>query len=101
MGLRVALPGLDVAPVAVLLGFFVLQAAGTERSGMLLGVVMLAWFATLGALGFVGVLREPAVLPALDLRHALDALPHAGPRARGAGGGVPQRHGERGAPREI
>ena len=38
---------------------------------------MLAWFAALGALGLGGVLREPAVLAALDPRRAAQALVHA------------------------
>ena len=80
-GLDVAWPALDhlIVPIAIgiLAAFFVLQAAGTERIGALFGPVMLAWFATLGALGLLGIAAEPRVLTALDPRHAVMALAHA------------------------
>ncbi|WP_299840436.1 KUP/HAK/KT family potassium transporter [uncultured Jannaschia sp.] len=80
-GLNVAWPAIEhlIAPIAmgVLAAFFTLQLAGTDRIGRLFGPVMLAWFAILGALGLRGLVAEPAILQALDPRHALACLAHA------------------------
>jgi KUP system potassium uptake protein len=74
-GLNVITPLLEpyVLPlsVAVILGIFVIQQYGTARVGRLFGPVMIVWFATLSVLGLVWIVREPAVLGALDPRHAV------------------------------
>jgi KUP system potassium uptake protein len=74
-GLGVAAPALErwmiPATVAFLVGLFALQRRGTGRVGALFGPVMIAWFATLGALGAAGILREPSVLSALSPGHAV------------------------------
>jgi KUP system potassium uptake protein len=50
-----------VVPIAalVLLGLFLIQSRGTARVGVLFGPVMLAWFATLGLLGFAQIVQNP------------------------------------------
>jgi KUP system potassium uptake protein len=50
-----------VVPIAalVLLGLFLIQSRGTASVGVLFGPVMLAWFATLGLLGFAQICRTP------------------------------------------
>ncbi|MCB9762544.1 MAG: KUP/HAK/KT family potassium transporter [Alphaproteobacteria bacterium] len=74
-GLRVAAPTMAplVVPltVGILFALFALQRLGTARVGRLFGPVMLAWFATLGALGVAQLARHPEVLVALDPRHAV------------------------------
>jgi KUP system potassium uptake protein len=80
-GLEVAAPALEswVVPVAVLvlILLFVVQSHGTQRVGRLFGPVMVLWFVTIGALGLRAVLVTPAVLAALDPRHAAALAAHA------------------------
>jgi KUP system potassium uptake protein len=54
----------------VLLGLFWLQSKGTAVVGSLFGPVCLAWFLALGASGIWNIAHNPAVLGALDPRHA-------------------------------
>ena len=65
-----------VVPIAVgvLVALFALQAQGTETVGRLFGPVTLLWFLAIGAAGLFGILREPAVLAALNPLHALRFL---------------------------
>src|SRR5688572_8634671 len=65
-----------VVPIAVgvLVALFALQAQGTETVGRLFGPVTLLWFLAIGAVGVSGILREPAVLAALNPLHALRFL---------------------------
>jgi KUP system potassium uptake protein len=59
----------------ILLGLFVAQRHGTGKVGRVFGPVMLVWFAALALLGIGGIVRNPAVLEALDpliaLRYAM------------------------------
>ena len=77
-GLQVAVPALDplVVPIAIviLLAFFAAQMFGTARIGLVFGPVMAVWFLVLSALGVRGIASEPAILSALDPRHAVAAL---------------------------
>ena len=74
-GLEVAAPVLKpfVIPLAliVLVSLFLLQRRGTASVGGLFGPVMILWFGTMGALGLTNVLREPAVLAAVNPAHAV------------------------------
>jgi KUP system potassium uptake protein len=74
-GLQVATPLFTpyILPlsVTIILGIFVIQQFGTHRVGGLFGPVMIVWFVTIGILGIPWLLREPAVLGALDPRHAI------------------------------
>jgi KUP system potassium uptake protein len=74
-GLKTQSPGLEplVVPfaVVVLVGLFVVQSHGTERIGTMFGPVMLMWFGTIAVLGVREILRNPAVLLALDPSHAV------------------------------
>ncbi|MGE3513008.1 MAG: potassium transporter Kup, partial [Vicinamibacterales bacterium] len=74
-GLTVATPLFDpyIVPVSVviLIGIFAIQRYGTDRVGRLFGPVMVLWFVALGALGMTSLVREPAVLSAVDPRHAI------------------------------
>jgi len=77
-GLHYALPALGplVVPlaVAILAVLFLAQRAGTARIGLFFGPIMLLWFASLGVLGLIAVLGNPAVLQALDPRHGVALL---------------------------
>lgn len=74
-GLEVATPRFEplVVPltIAILVGLFLVQKRGTAAVGGLFGLVMLAWFACLAALGLAGILSQPAVLGAVDPRHVV------------------------------
>jgi KUP system potassium uptake protein len=74
-GLQVAAPALDdaVVPITlvVLTVLFAVQRFGTAGIGKAFGPVTLVWFIVLVALGLPQVLAEPAVLAALDPRHAV------------------------------
>jgi len=74
-GLEVTVPSMGpyvlVITAAILVGLFVAQRQGTERVGRVFGPVMVVWFATLGVLGAVEISRHPAVLQAIDPRHAI------------------------------
>lgn len=69
-GLQLAAPALGgwVVPIAVaiLVGLFAVQHLGTARVGAVFGPVMITWFATLGLLGAVHLVRDPSVLVALN-----------------------------------
>lgn len=74
-GLEIAMPGLSSAAVPIsltlLIGLFALQHRGTFKVGRLFRPVMCVWFASIGAMGFLQILREPSVLAALDPIHAV------------------------------
>jgi KUP system potassium uptake protein len=73
-GLQIATPAAQpfVVPVAIaiLVGLFAIQARGTERVGRLFAPAMLVWFAAIAVAGLVAIVREPAILAALDPRQA-------------------------------
>jgi KUP system potassium uptake protein len=74
--------------VAILVGLFVSQRFGTQRIGRAFGPVMLLWFIVIALLGLFAIARRPEVLAALDPRHAVDFLRHAGGRGLLVLGGV-------------
>jgi len=81
-GLEVATPALKpyVLPfsLAVLVGLFLLQRFGTALVGRLFGPVILLWFAVLAITGVQQILREPAILAALNPLHAAQFLADRG-----------------------
>ncbi|MDP2330865.1 MAG: potassium transporter Kup [Reyranella sp.] len=56
--------------VVILVGLFMLQARGTADVGRLFGPVMLLWFLVLGVLGAWQVVKNPAVLAAVNPLYA-------------------------------
>ncbi len=74
-GLSVATPAFErwIVPItiAILVGLFAIQARGTGALGKLFGPVTVVWFLALAALGAVSIAQTPAVLAALDPRHAV------------------------------
>ena len=81
-GLEVAAPSLTqfVLPLTlvILVGLFAIQFRGTGQIGQLFGPVMIVWFLSIGILGLVQILREPAILAAIDPRYAVGYLLHGG-----------------------
>jgi KUP system potassium uptake protein len=62
-----------VVPIAVgvLLALFAVQRFGTGAIGLAFGPICALWFASLGAVGVWNIMQEPAILQAIDPRHAL------------------------------
>ncbi len=73
-GLGVVTPALKTwvvpASLAVLVGLFVMQRHGTAFVGRFFGPVIVVWFATLAVAGVVHIVRQPAILAALNPLHA-------------------------------
>ena len=74
-GLKVATPLFEpyVVPIAVviLIGVFAIQKHGTHSVGRLFGPIMVVWFLVIAALGVVSLAEQPAVLGAVNPRHAV------------------------------
>jgi KUP system potassium uptake protein len=60
--------------VAVLAGIFWFQSKGSKAIGGVYGPVMLVWFGTIGLLGLVHIVENPAVLRALNPLHGIRLL---------------------------
>lgn len=77
-GLEVVTPALKPyvlpASAAVLVGLFMVQRFGTGLVGRLFGPVIVLWFAVLAFTGVLEIVREPAILAALNPLHALAFL---------------------------
>jgi KUP system potassium uptake protein len=77
-GLKMVAPAFNAyvlpAAVAVLIGLFAIQPQGTAKIGRAFGPIMALWFVVIGALGVWGIAQHPAVLWALDPRHAIRYL---------------------------
>ncbi len=75
-GLRVATPALEhavePATVAILIGLFLMQRRGTVGVGAIFGPVMGLWMTCIAALGVRQIVREPAILSAVNPAHALE-----------------------------
>jgi KUP system potassium uptake protein len=80
-GLKVEAPHLGalVLPLTliILISLFVIQNHGTHRIGKLFGPVMLLWFIALGYFGGASLLRNPAILSAVNPWYALQMFLHA------------------------
>jgi KUP system potassium uptake protein len=64
--------------VGILVAFFALQRFGTAKIGGAFGPIMLLWFVVIAILGLTGIIRNPAVLTAIDPRYAIVYLAHSG-----------------------
>ena len=69
-----------VVPITlvVLVVLFMMQSHGTGKIGLLFGPIILAWFFSLGLLGFRGILENPNVLTAINPLNAVWFLSHNG-----------------------
>ncbi|HEY2346011.1 MAG TPA: potassium transporter Kup [Xanthomonadaceae bacterium] len=74
-GLEVLKPSLSawVLPltVVVLIALFAVQRFGSERMGAVFGPVMVVWFTCIAGFGVMEILRDPAILLAVNPLHAL------------------------------
>ncbi|HWA12127.1 MAG TPA: potassium transporter Kup [Burkholderiales bacterium] len=77
-GLDVAAPGLQayVLPLSagILVALFAMQSRGTATVGRLFGPVIVLWFSVLAIAGVAQILREPAILAALNPLRAAEFL---------------------------
>ena len=64
--------------IGILITLFMVQHHGTGGVGSIFGPIMLVWFSTLAVLGIAGIVREPAVLAAVNPWHAVHFLVHNG-----------------------
>ncbi|MDN5937476.1 MAG: potassium transporter Kup [Salinisphaera sp.] len=64
-------PYLVPIAIVILIGLFSLQKRGSGAVGRLFGPVMLLWFVTIGVLGVVSIVANPAILGALNPAHAV------------------------------
>ncbi|MGE0718613.1 MAG: potassium transporter Kup, partial [Alphaproteobacteria bacterium] len=69
-GLKIETPAIEpyVVPIAlvILVALFLVQRYGTGNVAVWFGPIMAVWFATLVALGLLGIARHPGVLRAFD-----------------------------------
>ncbi|MET9002032.1 potassium transporter Kup [Amycolatopsis sp. NPDC004169] len=74
-GLKVVSDGLEdwVVPITavIIIGLFLVQRRGTAAVGRVFGPVMIAWFATIGGFGVVGIAGHPDILKALSPTYAI------------------------------
>ena len=91
-GLQLVAPALApyVIPitVAIVLGLFAMQRFGTGVVGKLFGPVIVLWFVTLGAIGIVHIVDQPAILNALNPMHAWSFLIERGWKVFAAVGAI-------------
>jgi len=66
------------AAILILVSLFAAQRFGTEKIGAAFGPIMLLWFVVISVLGAMQVVAHPAVLAAIDPRHAVHFLEHSG-----------------------
>jgi KUP system potassium uptake protein len=80
-GLAVIAPASEqwVVPITlvILVGLFALQSGGTGKIGRLFGPLTVVWFLVIATLGAMSIAQTPAVLAALDPRHALGYAMHS------------------------
>lgn len=82
-GLKVLSP--DLKPyivyiaLALITGLFAVERFGTAKIGKVFGPIMLVWFSVLGLLGLAEILRNPAIISALNPFTGIDfMLAHSG-----------------------
>jgi KUP system potassium uptake protein len=82
-GLEVAAPDLAhyVAPltIAILTALFAIQFKGAFRVGVVIGPLVVLWFAVIAAFGVAEILRTPDILAAFNPLHGLAFLARSGP----------------------
>jgi KUP system potassium uptake protein len=83
--------------VGILIALFVVQRLGTHRIGTVFGWIMLVWFLSIGIAGSLWIVKEPAVLGAVNPIHAVplpgQQPPQGLPAARLGGPGHHRRRG--------
>ena len=91
-GLKVIIPSLSnwVLPltIIILVGVFSVQSFGTGRIGFIFGPVIFVWFMTLAVLGTAQIIKNPAILEAINPIHAYQFFHDNGWRGYSLLGGV-------------
>lgn len=64
--------------IAIIVCLFMLQRFGTEKIGKIFGPIMLIWFLMIGTLGVIQVVKNPAILKAINPYYAVNLLLHGG-----------------------
>ena len=65
--------------LALITGLFAVERLGTAKIGKVFGPIMLVWFSVLGLLGLAEILRNPAIISALNPFTGIDfMLAHSG-----------------------
>ncbi len=64
--------------IAILIGLFLFQKRGTQGVGSIFGPIMALWFTVIALLGVSGIVRNPAVLRAVNPAHAVHTVTHNG-----------------------
>jgi KUP system potassium uptake protein len=64
-------PYVQPITIGILIALFLIQRRGSGGIGAVFGPIMLVWFSVLSVLGVSGILREPAVLTAINPLHAV------------------------------
>lgn len=75
-GLRILNPDIPTVPIVImiLVALFVFQQFGTKVVGGIFGPVMLIWFGMIGTLGVLQIVKNPAVIQALNPYYAFNLL---------------------------
>jgi KUP system potassium uptake protein len=77
-GLKVATPALEnwivFITVIILIALFSIQKFGTAKIGTLFGPIVITWFAVIGGLGLISIVKSPEILEALNPYYALKFL---------------------------
>ncbi len=60
--------------VTILVALFSIQRNGTDRVGKLFGPIMLVWFVTLGWIGTIHIIKDPAILHAVLPKYGIEFL---------------------------
>lgn len=91
-GLTVLNPGLStyILPIslAVLLLLFPFQNRGTGKIGMIFGPILALWFVIIGFMGLASIIRQPAILQALNPANAIGFLLRNGRLSLGVMGSI-------------
>ena len=74
--------------LAILVALFAVQRYGTAAVGRFFGPIIVLWFLTLAVVGVIQIVDQPAILAALDPRHAIGFLLERGPGVLAAVGAI-------------
>lgn len=81
-GLEIISPGLKpyILPISIgiLIGLFAVQKHGTAVVGKFFGPVIVLWFTALSITGVIEIMKQPAILAALNPLHAIIFLSNQG-----------------------
>ncbi len=74
--------------MAILVGLFAVQRAGSERVGRWFGPITVLWFVAIAIGGLHWIIKDPGVLACINPRYAIELFTHGGTKAFFVLGGV-------------